>query len=323
MENIPVLSNKEEGQINSSIGFRFHPTDEELLTLLLKKKTQNAKFSHIAIAEVDILKYEPWHLREQAKAGEDEWYFFGLSERKYKKGPKIDRATEAGYWKSTGKDEEIVNGGRRLRGKKKILVFYDEREAPVRKTDWVMHEYRLDGKSSVPNPPTTAKNQWLICRVFKKTADKKRTRNSAIKRLDGSPPVSPSPTVVPDDFPDAVGDEIITRLANLACFSPASCDDVVVTEAEQMLSVSHETNLTNRLESNGDGLDPSSLPLSPPIVPGGIGPTEPTSTNWGHVPCFSPPFCDYGVMAEREQMLNVSHEHYLVNGECGYSLWYL
>ncbi|KAI9116959.1 hypothetical protein K1719_011958 [Acacia pycnantha] len=62
MENISVLSNKEEGQINLPPGFRFHPTNEELLTYYLYKKTNNANFSAIAIAEVDIQKFQPWDL---------------------------------------------------------------------------------------------------------------------------------------------------------------------------------------------------------------------------------------------------------------------
>lgn len=43
-------------------GFRFHPTDEELITYYLLKKVLDSKFTGRAIAEVDLNKCEPWEL---------------------------------------------------------------------------------------------------------------------------------------------------------------------------------------------------------------------------------------------------------------------
>ncbi|KAB1216574.1 Protein CUP-SHAPED COTYLEDON 2 [Morella rubra] len=90
-------------------GFRFHPTDEELITYYLLKKVLDSKFTGRAIAEVDLNKCEPWELPAKAKMGEREWYFFSLRDRKYPTGLRTNRATEAGYWKATGKDREIYS----------------------------------------------------------------------------------------------------------------------------------------------------------------------------------------------------------------------
>lgn len=159
-------------------GFRFHPTDEELITYYLLKKVLDSSFTGRAIAEVDLNKCEPWELpgktmlctitltaialssgtslltlslAEKAKMGEKEWYFFSLRDRKYPTGLRTNRATEAGYWKATGKDREIYSGKTgSLVGMKKTLVFYRGRAPKGEKSNWVMHEFRLDGKFAYP-----------------------------------------------------------------------------------------------------------------------------------------------------------------------------
>ncbi|WOK91595.1 NAC domain-containing protein [Canna indica] len=150
-------------------GFRFQPTDEELITHYLAKKVTDAGFHAVAIGEVDLNKCEPWDLPLRAKMGEKEWYFFCVRDRKYPTGLRTNRATKAGYWKATGKDNAIYRG-KSLVGMKKTLVFYRGRAPKGEKSNWVMHEYRLEGKYSVYNlPPKIAKvNEWVVCRVFHK-----------------------------------------------------------------------------------------------------------------------------------------------------------
>ncbi|RLN35519.1 hypothetical protein C2845_PM03G01930 [Panicum miliaceum] len=180
-------------------GFRFHPTDEELITYYLRQKIADGSFTARAIAEVDLNKCEPWDLPEKAKLGEKEWYFFSLRDRKYPTGVRTNRATNAGYWKTTGKDKEIYTGQLpatpELVGMKKTLVFYKGRAPRGEKTNWVMHEYRLHSKSPKPN-----KDEWVVCRVFAKSAGaKKYPSNNAHSRshhhpytLDMVPPLLPT-----------------------------------------------------------------------------------------------------------------------------------
>ncbi|CAL5200923.1 unnamed protein product [Lathyrus oleraceus] len=151
-------------------GFRFHPTDEELITFYLLKKVLDNTFTARAIAEVDLNKCEPWELPEKAKMGEKEWYFFSLRDRKYPTGLRTNRATEAGYWKATGKDREIYSSKTySLVGMKKTLVFYRGRAPKGEKSNWVMHEYRLEGKFAYHFLSRNSKDEWVISRVFQKS----------------------------------------------------------------------------------------------------------------------------------------------------------
>lgn len=173
---------KEDEQIELPPGFRFHPTDEELITHYLSPKVLDTNFSARAMGEVDLNKCEPWDLPWRAKMGEKEWYFFCVRDRKYPTGLRTNRATESGYWKATGKDKEIYKG-KSLVGMKKTLVFYRGRAPKGEKTNWVMHEFRLDGKYSAYNLPKTAKNEWVVCRVFNKISGGKKTHISGLVKL--------------------------------------------------------------------------------------------------------------------------------------------
>ncbi|XP_059283043.1 NAC domain-containing protein 100-like [Lycium ferocissimum] len=184
MENLCKFGGNEEEEMELPPGFRFHPTDEELITHYLYPKVLDSSYCAKAIGEVDLNKIEPWDLPWKAKMGEKEWYFFCVRDRKYPTGLRTNRATDAGYWKATGKDKEIFFKFKTLIGMKKTLVFYKGRAPRGEKTNWVMHEYRLEGKYSVHNLPQTAKNEWVICRIFKKSAGGKIHISGLIKNND-------------------------------------------------------------------------------------------------------------------------------------------
>ncbi|XP_066349211.1 protein CUP-SHAPED COTYLEDON 1-like [Miscanthus floridulus] len=147
-------------------GFRFYPSDEELVCHYLYKKVANERAAQGTLVEVDLHAREPWELPDAAKLTASEWYFFSFRDRKYATGSRTNRATKSGYWKATGKDREVRNPATRaVVGMRKTLVFYQGRAPNGVKSCWVMHEFRLD---SLHTPP---KEDWVLCRVFQKRKD--------------------------------------------------------------------------------------------------------------------------------------------------------
>ncbi|AEE74915.1 NAC domain containing protein 52 [Arabidopsis thaliana] len=149
-------------------GFRFHPTDEELVSYYLKRKVLGQPVRFDAIGEVDIYKHEPWDLAvfSRLKTRDQEWYFYSALDKKYGNGARMNRATNRGYWKATGKDREI----RRdilLLGMKKTLVFHSGRAPDGLRTNWVMHEYRLVEYETEKNG-NLVQDAYVLCRVFHK-----------------------------------------------------------------------------------------------------------------------------------------------------------
>ncbi|KAK6934298.1 NAC domain [Dillenia turbinata] len=159
-------------------GFRFHPTDEELVVHYLKKKASSAPLPVAIIAEVDLYKFDPWELPAKATFGEQEWYFFSPRDRKYPNGARPNRAATSGYWKATGTDKPVLtSGGTQKVGVKKALVFYGGKPPKGVKTNWIMHEYRLADNKTNSKPPgcdignkkaSLRLDDWVLCRIYKK-----------------------------------------------------------------------------------------------------------------------------------------------------------
>lgn len=165
MEKLNFVKN---GVVRLPPGFRFHPTDQELLLDYLKRKVFSCPLPASIIPELDVCKADPWDLPGD---WEEERYFFSRREAKYPNGKRSNRATGSGYWKATGIDKQIVSAsGKHVVGLKKTLVFYRGKPPHGSRTDWIMHEYRLH--SSVSNQ--MRKEKWVVCRIFLK---KRGTKN--------------------------------------------------------------------------------------------------------------------------------------------------
>ncbi|KAG6722866.1 hypothetical protein I3842_03G181900 [Carya illinoinensis] len=165
-------------------GFRFHPTDEELVGFYLRRKVEKKPVSIELIKQIDIYKYDPWDLPKEdiTNAGDKEWYFFCIRGRKYRNSIRPNRVTGSGFWKATGIDKPIysVHEPRECIGLKKSLVYYRGSAGKGTKTDWMMHEFRLPPNGAKSSNLTIASNiaqeaeVWTLCRIFKRVASYKK-----------------------------------------------------------------------------------------------------------------------------------------------------
>ncbi|KAJ8483702.1 hypothetical protein OPV22_016187 [Ensete ventricosum] len=182
-------------------GFRFHPTDEELVVQYLRRKVFSCPLPASIIPEINLAKLDPWDL--PGGCGEER-YCFNLREAKYRNGSWSNRAARSGYWKkATRKDEQITSPrcSSQVVGMKKVLVFYRGKPPTGTKTDWVMHEYRLAGTESTTacifpqrhnnstHRSAAPSGDWVLCRIFQK---KRATKMDVETEGDDELPVTNS-----------------------------------------------------------------------------------------------------------------------------------
>ncbi|XP_031116177.1 uncharacterized protein LOC116019927 isoform X2 [Ipomoea triloba] len=120
-----------------------------------------------AISEINIYRFSPWDLPDKSclKSKDLEWYFFCPRERKYNSGARMNRSTETGYWKTTGRDRPVIYNERTV-GMVKTLIFHEGHAPKGNRTDWVIHEYRIE---DLHMEEETLKDSYVLCKVFKKS----------------------------------------------------------------------------------------------------------------------------------------------------------
>ncbi|KAL6349649.1 hypothetical protein AAG906_041055 [Vitis piasezkii] len=158
-------------------GYRFNPTDAEIIVFYLRKKLDRQSLPPNKIIEVDLYAYSPDELAGCLK---------------YPNGQRPKRSVGGdGYWKATGADKEIKFEDRTV-GYRKVLVFYRGSVQNGVKTNWIMHEFRV---AKHPEPPRISGvndmrlDDCVLCRVYRKDERiYKRSRHES--RLDESGPSS-------------------------------------------------------------------------------------------------------------------------------------
>ncbi|XP_022133222.1 NAC domain-containing protein 90-like isoform X2 [Momordica charantia] len=154
-------------------GFRFYPTEEELVSFYLHHKLDAATTNHHLIKLMDqiiplsdIYRFNPWDLPQFAgevcRRDEEQWFFFVPRQDSEARGGRPKRVTSSGYWKATGSPSQVYSSNHRSIGIKRTMVFYNGRAPKGTKTQWKMNEYK-----ATPSPTTIPK--LSLCRIYKKS----------------------------------------------------------------------------------------------------------------------------------------------------------
>ncbi|XVF72917.1 hypothetical protein PTKIN_Ptkin12aG0159300 [Pterospermum kingtungense] len=162
------------------VGYRFHPTDKELVDHYLWNKILDRDSLVQAINEVHgIFNIDPRELARcsKIKSADQVWYFFSRRED----NKRVNRKTDKGFWKMTGKPRTVK--GKRGTALKKSLVFYEGRTPNAKWTPWVIHEYTFTS-TALEN-----KEGIFLCKL----------KNKEDEKADASSSASCQPSQVADD----------------------------------------------------------------------------------------------------------------------------
>ncbi|XP_059625290.1 NAC domain-containing protein 90-like [Cornus florida] len=155
-------------------GFRFYPTEEELISFYLHNMLQGKRNEiNRVIPVIDIYELEPWHLPKLAgelcRGDTEQWFFFTPRQEREARGGKPNRITATGYWKATGSPSHVYSSDNRVIGVKKTMVFYKGKAPTGRKTKWKMNEYRAieqEATTSSGFAVPKMRVELTLCRVY-------------------------------------------------------------------------------------------------------------------------------------------------------------
>ncbi|XP_042451369.1 NAC domain-containing protein 90-like [Zingiber officinale] len=169
------------------LGYRFYPTEEELIGFFLQNKLENRRRDmELVVPVVDVYCFDPWQL--PAMAGEAcrgdgvQWIFFCPRHQREAQGGRPTRTTPSGYWKATGSPNLVFSSANRALGVKRTMVFYRGRAPTGAKTEWKMNEYRALEQPSADNAgavPPRLRSEFSVCRVY--------TQSGSIRAFDRRP----------------------------------------------------------------------------------------------------------------------------------------
>ncbi|KAG2334140.1 hypothetical protein Bca52824_005320 [Brassica carinata] len=160
------------GGMKLPVGYRFHPTEQELILHYLLPKAFASPLPSSIIPVFDVFFSHP--LTFPGDQEERQRYFFC---KKRQEVSRIKISSGNGYWKPIRREREIIACGRTV-GIRRTLVFHgtNNSSSNYNKTRWCMTEYCLAGFA-----PTKVLGEWAVYNVYKRKESKgRRQRKSRV-----------------------------------------------------------------------------------------------------------------------------------------------
>ncbi|KAJ0035218.1 NAC domain-containing protein 41-like [Pistacia vera] len=138
-------------------GFRFNPTDEELIEILERKVSgQEMPLHDHFIVERNVYELDPRDLQwdHTMVLLNNERYCYYMRENDSRE------VSGRGWWRATGHVKKIYANNKYVIGYKRPLTFIrfsdnERKRKNALKTNWIMHEYSLDSNIT----------EWRICKI--------------------------------------------------------------------------------------------------------------------------------------------------------------
>ncbi|KAI7998972.1 NAC domain-containing protein 90 [Camellia lanceoleosa] len=220
-------------------GFRFYPTEEELVSFYLQNKLQGRQDLDRVIPVLYIYHYNPWDLPqfagERCRRDPEQWFFFIPRQDKEARGGRPNRLTTSGYWKAIGSPGY------------KTMVFY--RRAPQgRKAEWKMNESGPLKEKHHQARQFKLRPEFSLCRVYEKS--------KSLRAFDRRP--SPE---VPATGQEAMVHQVIAHHGTEATTSHQNCPTMERTGSPESSSDEDHPNPSKTVRSDNLDMDIGNEPL--------------------------------------------------------------
>ncbi|KAM7266864.1 hypothetical protein ACFE04_009030 [Oxalis oulophora] len=170
------------------IGYRFHPTDEELVLHYLKRKVFGIPLPAYVIPQFDVFISDPSNFPGDLK---EKRYFFSQRKGNENSGSNLKRQVLInghGYWKEIGKYKNIVDyENNQLVGIRRTLVYNEGKKRKRNsnhQTKWILHEFSLVGSIQIPNSNQMANvefGDWLVYSLCQKQKKSKKGKKKEVQ----------------------------------------------------------------------------------------------------------------------------------------------
>ncbi|XP_026439159.1 NAC domain-containing protein 2-like [Papaver somniferum] len=154
-------------------GFKFLPSDDELVFIYLTRKIQDPEgFQPPFIPVMNVYDYLPRELLEENE--DKDAYFFTPRNKIYENGSRAARTVKGGpgYWRAGPPKKEIKDVDDRTAAYKNSLRFFQGKSKKTDGTDWQMKEFVMcqdeKEKAGCSSSSSMKLDDWVLTHIYLK-----------------------------------------------------------------------------------------------------------------------------------------------------------